>query len=301
MTFDRFFQKYNNQYVNWDGKYGFQCKDLFSAYNSEVVFNPNYVWGDAWQLYNSAPDKYYDKILNTPSFVPQKGDACIWKKEYGGFGHVALCLDGCTTTKLIVLGQNYPKVTKLDGNGNVLKNGSPCNVQTMSYNKVMGFLRPKKAESEMLPKEVTQNELFRSDNGAIFWHLPNTDVANKYVRDWSDTRPIQEIIPLLGNLEAQVNDLTIQRDNAVSAKNKALQSIVGLNTTIEDTRKEMSNKEITIEQCNKTIAEKSEEIEKLKNSQVTVEKIVIESVIWNGVKRLINRWTQKKNNGNIKK
>lgn len=142
MTVEKFVEFWTNKYCDFDKTYGPQCKDLFSQYNIDVVGNPNYVGGDAWKLWDNAPDSYYEKVLNTPTSVPLNGDVIIWDKAFGGYGHVAIFLDG-DVNKMRVFGQNYPNVTKLDANNKVIANGSPCQIVTMPYTKVKGYLRPK--------------------------------------------------------------------------------------------------------------------------------------------------------------
>lgn len=143
ITKEEFIQKYIGKYVDIDGAYGNQCKDLFSAYNTQVVGNPNYVPGDAWQLFDNAPSEYYDKIKATDGTPMRVGDVPIWKQSFGGRGHVGVATEiGSYTFK--ALSQNYPKVTKLDAKGKVLENGSPCNISEFSYGNLYGWLRPKK-------------------------------------------------------------------------------------------------------------------------------------------------------------
>jgi len=132
MNFDEFISKYDDDYVDIDGMYGNQCKDLFSAYNDEVVGVPFYVFGNANQLFDAAPDEYYEKIKNTPDGVPQKGDVIIWSTA--PYGHVAIFVSG-DMNSFISFDQNFPV-------------GSPCHTQNHNYNNVIGWLRPKKQQGE---------------------------------------------------------------------------------------------------------------------------------------------------------
>ena len=122
MTLDTFIAKYDDKEVDWDAQYGNQCKDLFSAYNTEVVENPNYVWGNANELWDNAPSEYYSKEQD-----PQKGDVVIWSTS--PYGHVAIFIEkkegGFTS-----FDQNYPI-------------GSPCHYQGHTFTNILGYLRPK--------------------------------------------------------------------------------------------------------------------------------------------------------------
>lgn len=149
-----FVNQWNGKHDNYDNSLGTQCKDTFSRYNRDVAKNPSYVYGDAWQLWEKAPTEYYEKIVNTNTSIPNPGDVIVWKKEFGGYGHVAIALDGCTVNKLRVFGQNYPNTTKLDKNNNVISLGSPCQVVEMSYSKVQGYLRPKSLYTTPAPQPV---------------------------------------------------------------------------------------------------------------------------------------------------
>ena len=150
MTLQEFLDRWNGKYNNYDNAFGPQCKDLFSQYNKDVAGNPSYIYGDAWKLYDAPPTQYYDKIVNTPTSVPEPGDIIVWKQSFGGYGHVAIFING-DVKKMRVFGQNYPITTKLDKNNKVISNGSPCQIVEMGYSKVTGYLRPKSLHPVVLP------------------------------------------------------------------------------------------------------------------------------------------------------
>jgi surface antigen len=181
MTLDEFLNKWRGVYCDFDNKYKNQCKDIFSYYNRDVVGNPTYIYGDAWQLYDNAPDKYYTKVLNTPTGVPPRGAVLIWKKEYGGYGHVGI-VEQADTRGLLVFSQNYT------GNLDLPQSTS------YSYNKVLGWLIPK--GGEMIDQNYVNGELYKTDSGMVLWHIPNPDVANKYFHDWGTQKPITDIVPV---------------------------------------------------------------------------------------------------------
>lgn len=151
MTLQEFYNKWNGKYADYDGRYGDQCKDLFSYYNLEVVGNPNYVFGDAWQLYEACPKKYYKKVNN-----PQKGDIAIWEQYLGGYGHVAIVWDNG-----YFFSQNYP----LD---------ERCGLYKVPTQKLKGYLRPVKFiknnyMSKLIQQHVDKTSKFYKDlaNGVI--------------------------------------------------------------------------------------------------------------------------------------
>ena len=52
-----------------------------------------------WRRYNELAilNKNFDRIANTPTFIPQKGDIVVWDKRHGKYGHIAVA-DGVGTT-----------------------------------------------------------------------------------------------------------------------------------------------------------------------------------------------------------
>lgn len=135
---DSFVQKYSGKKIDFDGQYQGQCVDLFRQFTKEILQlpQPKTVIGaaDFWLLFDSDPHlvNNYEKIKNTPEFVPQKGDVMIWnKKAGGGFGHIAVvCDDKATTLMFRSFDQNW-------------KSLNVCEVTEHTYTNVYGVLRPK--------------------------------------------------------------------------------------------------------------------------------------------------------------
>lgn len=126
---DAFVSKYNNRYVDFDGRYGAQCVDLFNYFNRDVVGAGFVSAAYAFQLYGNAPTSKYDKL--PASATPQKGDVAVWSSNLPGSGragHVAIVLSNA------------------GGNINVLeqnRQGSPSIVHSESKNYLLGYLRPR--------------------------------------------------------------------------------------------------------------------------------------------------------------
>jgi len=130
MTLDEFIQKYNNGSWDFDGIYSYQCKDLFSYFNRDVANNPTYIYGNAYEMYNNAPEALYEKIPKTPNFIPQKGDWCVWEQSYGGWGHIGMVISANINTQDI-MSQNS------GGHQDAV------NIKRYNYHKVKGYLRLK--------------------------------------------------------------------------------------------------------------------------------------------------------------
>jgi len=106
---------------------------LLKAYYEKPQWTPLEGAADFWNGYEKDSSMYnhFIKIPNTPEFVPQEGDICIWNKHKGGgYGHIA-----------VVYGkeQNTRMLTTLEQNWKPLK----VSIVTHNYNDVIGFLRPR--------------------------------------------------------------------------------------------------------------------------------------------------------------
>lgn len=147
MTLQAFIDKWNGEGIDVDGyppSNPFQCVDLYRKYCSEVLEIPQSpgVTGavEIWDTY--LKDKL-DKIENTLTAVPQKGDIVIWAMKT--YGHVAVYTEG-DVNSFKSFDQNYPV-------------GSKCHIQSHNYNGVLGWLRPK---GETMPENTMSDDEKRS-------------------------------------------------------------------------------------------------------------------------------------------
>ena len=102
MTFDEFVKKYNGKAIDYDHAYGVQCVDLAKLYIDKVLELQPQSIGNAeayWNRYNELPylKNNFDRIANTPTFIPQKGDLVVWGLKHGKYGHIAVA-DGVGNT-----------------------------------------------------------------------------------------------------------------------------------------------------------------------------------------------------------
>ncbi len=142
MNLDEFVKKYNGKKVDFDGHYQSQCMDLYRFYVSEVLELPQSPGvSGAYQVFDTASTKDYDKIRNTPSGVPKKGDIIIWQKSYGGYGHIAIVVDA-NVNGILSFDQNH--TGRLD----------PCQLVNHNYNLVLGWLHPKGGQMDL--REIFQ-------------------------------------------------------------------------------------------------------------------------------------------------
>lgn len=138
MTLEEFIKKWDGKTLDWDGAYGGQCVDLYRQYVQEVLNfpqSPGVVGAkDIWDSY--LKDRF-ERIENSPTGIPSKGDIVIWGIKYGKFGHVGVFVEG-----------DAKKFSSFDQNDPV---GTKCHLQPHTYTGVLGWLTPKVAPAPELP------------------------------------------------------------------------------------------------------------------------------------------------------
>jgi hypothetical protein len=129
MTFENFLGTYNGKtnVGNTTANKG-QCVGLVAVWIESL--NLPHVWGDAFDMFVNADEKFFEKILNTPEALPIAGDIIIWSKKFNGtVGHTGLCTGTANLDTFEAFEQNDPL-------------GSNCHLKTYNYNFVYGWLRP---------------------------------------------------------------------------------------------------------------------------------------------------------------
>lgn len=121
------------QKIDTDGYYGAQCKDFVNAYcQQNWGFTPP---GNAKDLINYNYPSGWQKIKNTPDFLPQPGDIAVWTYgSYATYGHCGIIVSANLST-FISVDQNW-----YGANGKV---GSAAAKVTHNYNGFWGVIRPK--------------------------------------------------------------------------------------------------------------------------------------------------------------
>lgn len=131
----------NGRSVNFDGRYGIQCMDLWNFWCEEIGLTnwPRHVDAAAvWEDFNGAHYNSFDGIL--PDQPAKKGDVFIYNRSaWGtGFGHIG-----------IVLADNGDTITVLECNGLgdgfedawMNQYGSPARIHTWPKTNLYGYLR----------------------------------------------------------------------------------------------------------------------------------------------------------------
>ena len=150
MNFDEFVKKYNGKATDYDGGCGVQCVDLAKLYMDKVLGIKIGAIGNAeayWRRYNelSILNKNFDRIANTPSFIPQKGDIVVWDLRHGKYGHIAIADGVGSTSYFYSYDQNWGgkamkriKHTYRDEFAGVLRPKSKINLSSNSTNYEAG-------------------------------------------------------------------------------------------------------------------------------------------------------------------
>lgn len=134
MTLTEFVDKYNGKKIDYDGRYGAQCVDVFRQYCKYVLAIPHTggVVGAAelYTKYEAMPleQKYFERIPYKAGMQPKAGDVVIFgSTKTNSYGHVAIVLDA-STKEIAVFEQDG---FKQDG----------AHVGSWNYARVLGFLR----------------------------------------------------------------------------------------------------------------------------------------------------------------
>ena len=137
MTFKVFYNKHNGQYIDIDGVAGVQCVDLVKLGMKEMFDIPYFSFGGSaknlWEKYDSIPQlkKNFDRIPNTPDYVPKEADILVWNGNVGkGDGHCAWGMGEGDTNQFYSFDQNW--------------SGKAAHKQKHSYKNLYGALRRKK-------------------------------------------------------------------------------------------------------------------------------------------------------------
>jgi hypothetical protein len=134
ISFDAFIEKWNGRYIEYaDPNSPYQCMDLMFQYNDEVLGIVGFGAPTAYEAYLKG-DSRFDKIPNTGTNLPQKGDLVFWRQTDDNWvnkaGHVAMFIEG-DRNRFSSFDQNWPA-------------GSPSEVvEHRKWEWVAGWLHPK--------------------------------------------------------------------------------------------------------------------------------------------------------------
>lgn len=166
MNYDEFINKYLGKSIDYDNAYGAQCVDLIKQYLKDVFgLNPG-AWGNAKDYYlnyenNSVLKQHFERIANTSSFIPQKGDIGVFGETVGsGNGHVCIATGEGSTSNFSSYDQNWSSKTVQKENHN--------------YKGFLGVLRPKDQT------KVNNNDIYLKYFDADLYKLKYEDLKDLY-------------------------------------------------------------------------------------------------------------------------
>lgn len=217
MTFDEFLAQYNGKtnVGNTPENKG-QCVGLASVW-IDALKGPH-VWGDAKDMYQNADTNFFEKIPNSLTAVPRKGDIVIWNGTFNrGPGHVAIATGKGDTKTFEVFEQNNPL-------------GSNCHLRTYSnYNYVTGWFRPRNVvvEEDTLPvkKSDFENLVLKSSEY-------DKIVAGGY-------NHLEDIQKLLNEKETTIQNLTKDVNACETQVGKLLDDAKKINDEDKNTSQEL--------------------------------------------------------------
>ncbi len=142
MTFNTFINTYFGKASDYDRvptQDPVQCVDLIKYYLRDVFNIRAGAWGNArdyYECFNSSSwggykqmNNAFTRIANTPSFVPMKGDICVWSMNNKN-GHIAISEGSGNTKTFYTYDQNW--------------NGKQMKKVKHNYKTFLGVLRPKR-------------------------------------------------------------------------------------------------------------------------------------------------------------
>lgn len=236
-----FINKYNGKSLDFDGAYPGQCVDLSKQWEHDNGWH--IISGNAIDQPKNI-DSTYEYIANTPSGVPKAGDLMIWGSGVGQYGHIAIFIQGNTST-FTSFDQNWPV-------------GSKCHVQSHNYNNVIGWIRHK---GDDMDRRTLENMVFGfyrtyygrdASNIEITNHVNNilgTQPPENMIENWVDGQAneaefkskwhpdnqyqqaiAQAKLDAVTPLNAEIKDLTAQ-NGTLNGQNKDLQEKLTICTT----------------------------------------------------------------------
>lgn len=235
MTFDEFIKTWTGKHVDVDGVYPDQCMDLMHEYLFDVldeedmrVLSAPYAYQVYTDFDNMKGKEKFDRIANTPTGVPQKGDIVLIDRNVSGVtgvaGHVCIFIDG-DANKFRSFDANYPT-------------GTLPHIQEHSYKGVLGWLRPK------APGQTTI-----TIDGKLYERLVDGSTVRKSLAEYlgisdPDTTPLQKFIDVIEGFKSRMTDLgnqvafwkteTENREDQVSRLKEQVLSEQKLRTDVQD-------------------------------------------------------------------
>lgn len=209
--------------------YRFYCQDVLNIPQSPSVAGAKDVW-------DSYLKDYFSRIENTPDGIPQNGDIVIWGTKVGKWGHIAIFIDG-DAKKFNSFDQNYPV-------------GTPCHIQSHTYNGVLGWLRPTPVPTKpdwirgfLNEKgiDIANEGEARAKLGEVFEKAGQFDEATRKLRRTEDK--LAEANGEIARLNTENGHLIGQVKDSAEADTQAKMAIADRDATIYRLQKKLADLE----------------------------------------------------------
>ena len=188
---DKLLTEKNNKAVSSLGHGTHECFDLIVEFTNRlgiphVSGNPSpFPFRDAKQIYsdfNAQQALWFDRVENTPTAIPIKGDILVWNGSYNGWlgrgvGHTALATGEADTNTFVAFSQNDPL-------------GTYAHLVRYSYKHVSGWVRPKAINSPQPPMQDRRPYRFDLINSVTF-KKPHEQVTDAEVEQFVKDYPSQ--------------------------------------------------------------------------------------------------------------
>ena len=210
MTLTEFIEKWTDKPIDFDGIYKNQCFDLVHFYVYEVLGLTDkklLAHPSACQVFNNFTEtQYFDKIENTPTSIPHKGDIIVFRCVSSmPHGHVCIFIEG-DTKMFKSFDANWPT-------------GSLPHVQDHSYGYCSGWLHPKDVKPDF-QAQLSQSNADRD-------------------RNWNWFVAVSEELGVAANVDAVVNEVKklVSNDDMLVIRDK---QIAEANTQITDLQSQIT-------------------------------------------------------------
>lgn len=271
MTLNQFISKYSGQTKGYptDNDYLGECLSIVKLYIKEVfgISPPPSGSNSAYGYWTNFPNplgQVFEKVANTPSGIPQKGDIIIWGTGAGNYGHIAIFIDG-TTGSFRSFDQNW--------------GGKQAHIQGHYYTNVVGWLHPKGGNMGKVIWDNGVEVIFTKgqvEEMASAFKLDHTYTGNE---SWGFVQACEE------SVINKISQLTTEKNNLIKGSQDKV-------TEIELLKKK---NEATMAEYDKKITENKElleDIKELEGQLATCEAKPSENAtcsLWEAIKQLFNR------------
>lgn len=255
--------------LNFDGKFGNHCVDLFRFYLRDVlnIPQPDGVSG-AKELATNYNKNHFTWVQNAPGIVPNPGDVIIFDASPGNkFGHVSVAIEANPKLKTFKsFDQNFPSQGFIDSNGDFIGTGV-AHIQTHKWTEpVLGWLRAKKTEKTYSQEQWDTLTHENQDNWEKWQEELKNNVELKSKNEEIERKIKDDNERLVSNLERTASKLNAQSTfEDINSKIEGLKKVEG---TLEDAQSQIKKQQEVHEQEKADLLRQIEELRRQNESML---------------------------------